>query len=464
LRFEKEVPETRTLEVNANIVECNAYIIHFSNNEVYSISSKKFFELGGTYTVTFKNLEYVKISYDNKHMIYHYKTAKLLYTLDIDPNVRYTFERYTITVEDLVEGEYELRKVYRFDDYEPIEEDLEFKPIDLSNYRTIKEYAYKTDTDGITVYKNGKFYAYYYYEENHTRTFYLPNGNMLFYHEEELDADAEEYDFNDGYDKYNYYYLLYDLAAKKIKKVALPIIINNIVLYDDAFGFIKVDAGLDFNAIDPKTKMLTRDRIGSINNDLKIKEINFEFGEMDDFYAYHNNRFLIISREAGAFLVDGKNNKIISSFEYDKYLQLTPLPGETVALYDDYNEKIHIYSLETGKAIHSEYDLLGIIDTNILLLEKDDKYYRYDGSLHLLDGKPIVLEYGNVPMYIIERDDGYDYYMSNGVKLFKAADANALVKRDYIFEDMKTFYIFSYTVDGVIKHCIVERSQFLMVM
>ena len=31
------------------------------------------------------------------------------------------------------------------------------------------------------------------------------------YHEEELDADAEEYDFNDGYDKYNYYYLLYDL-------------------------------------------------------------------------------------------------------------------------------------------------------------------------------------------------------------------------------------------------------------
>jgi hypothetical protein len=54
--------------------------------------------------------------------------------------------------------------------------------------------------------------------------------------------------------------------------------------------------------------------------------------------------------------------------------------------------------------------------------------------------------------------------MSNGVKLFKAADANALVKRDYIFEDMKTFYIFSYTVDGVIKHCIVERSQFLMVM
>ena len=30
---------------------------------------------------------------------------------------------------------------------------------------------------------------------------------------------------------------------------------------------------------------------------------------MDDFYAYHNNRFLIISREAGAFLVDGKTIK-----------------------------------------------------------------------------------------------------------------------------------------------------------
>lgn len=461
--------ESKTIDGDHPIRYSNEYVMAFANRELYSFySDKKFpFPTDETINLLFADdVQYVRITTDTKHYIYHYLTTELLYTLEISANYMYDFDEYDISVYKYkgVEEDWVLDKVYLFRDYEPISEEKEdaldpLAVLDNPWIRQIKDYKYLEDANDVTIFKNNKFYAHYYFEAGYLRHFYLENGNILSMHRIETSA-LEPYDYTQGGKNYRLLYYLYDLGKKEAKLVNLPIYIDYIQIKTE-FEPFGVPAAIGFRTIDPNTKALVNvNRIGSIDNKLNIKEITFPFGEVEDVMRLNDKEF-VVTAKSGLYLVNHKN-EVLNSLIYDnENYEAIVYNNGSVLLYEDYLRSVNIYNIKDGSLIHKGYTFLDRINHNQVLLKKGEDYYYFNGTLTKLKGKARTM---NGPCFIVETEECYEVHYQDGSLLFK-------VKTDEIVEiseysDEYTVRVFTYKdLEGNMKHYILKivgRELFYM--
>ncbi len=423
--------EPKALNHGTYISYSNEYLMAFPSCQIYSFYSNKEFVYpeGDTITSCFvEDLQYVRAKSATKHYIYHYLTTELLYTLEISADYQYTFDEDMIVVRkyDGNLDEFVEQKRYYFVDYQPVTDIQEDDPdpLDFSKnawLMKIHEYSFLEDANDITIFKDNKFYAHYYYEASHLRHFFLENGNFLTMHLFEV-ADGEPYDYTQYGVNYKLMYYYYNLAKKEAKLVNLPIYIQGIHRKTE-YDPMGIPAMIFFNSIDPNTKTLdNKTRSGSINNDLKIKEIIFEFGEYEDIIPVEGNQFVVMSK-LGVFLVNGKN-EIINSFLFDDYnFDIKIYKNATALVYSEYVDgPAYLYNLKDSKLLEEGYTYIGEVNENQVLLKKDSDYYYFNGAFTKLKG-PATPTY-NAPCFSVQTHEGYEFYYQDGTFLFKASNEN----------------------------------------
>lgn len=235
-------------------------------------------------------------------------------------------------------------------------------------------------------------------------------------------ADGEPYDYTQYGVNYKLMYYYYNLAKKEAKLVNLPIYIQGIHRKTE-YDPMGIPAMIFFNSIDPNTKTLdNKTRSGSINNDLKIKEIIFEFGEYEDIIPVEGNQFVVMSK-LGVFLVNGKN-EIINSFLFDDYnFDIKIYKNATALVYSEYVDgPAYLYNLKDSKLLEEGYTYIGEVNENQVLLKKDSDYYYFNGAFTKLKG-PATPTY-NAPCFSVQTHEGYEFYYQDGTFLFKASNEN----------------------------------------
>lgn len=457
-------PETKltitTLEENAWLEYSNSRIMVFSNNKVYSLETNKYFDIdqAGLSHVIY-SYQYILANYETKYLVYHYLTGDLLYNIPRNQNDDYLFNEDYISVRGLNQsGDYVEKERYEFRDYKSLVQDgLEKEdPLKVERKIKVKDYSYSFGVSGVSIYKDNKFYSYYAYDSGFKDYFVLESGNILTSHQIQVDFLSDDYDYLVNGAKYKMYYYLYDVKEKKAIRKNIPIIIEMVVRKQENFP-CEVDAMITFKTIDPLTKTVSQNfRLGSIDNKLNIREVNLGVGEIYDFYPINENLFVIQAGVNDLFLIDGNNN-ILNTFIYNKqdYTHII-FDNETIMLVSkDFLQHVFIYNLRTSELLHEGYRYINRVK-NQVILKKDDNYYAYNGDFTQLE-EPYSYLSGGAPVYIKKNGALYDYYHEDGTFLFSSNSMYAYYQLERT-TGLK-IHIYSYEINGVIKHCIVKEAE-----
>lgn len=432
----------------------------FSNNKVYSLETNKYFDIdqAGLSHVIY-SYQYILANYETKYLVYHYLTGELLYNIPRNQNDDYLFNEDYISVRGLNQsGDYVEKERYEFRDYKPLVQDgLEKEdPLKVERKIKVKDYSYSFGVSGVSIYKDNKFYSYYAYDSGFKDYFVLESGNILTSHQIQVDFLSDDYDYLVNGAKYKMYYYLYDVKEKKAIRKNIPIIIEMVVRKQENFP-CEVDAMITFKTIDPLTKTVSQNfRLGSIDNKLNIREVNLGVGEIYDFYPINENLFVIQAGVNDLFLIDGNNN-ILNTFIYNKqdYTHII-FDNETIMLVSkDFLQHVFIYNLRTSELLHEGYRYINRVK-NQVILKKDDNYYAYNGDFTQLE-EPYSYLSGGAPVYIKKNGALYDYYHEDGTFLFSSNSMYAYYQLERT-TGLK-IHIYSYEINGVIKHCIVKEAE-----
>ena len=442
-----------TIQHESAIVDQNWYLIQFASNKVYSTHLNKDldFEPSMAVDVDISN-HYIYVENPTEYLIFHTITLEKLHTLPKDSTkYAYTFERFYILVEDIVDGENVFNARYNFLRYQPVDNaDPSESPLILPGSFKINDYTYDQTANGVIIYKDDAFYAHYYYEAAHDNSFFLANGNILTQHKINLPEEALEYDYIESGVKYKLMHYLFEVSSKKVKVVDLPINILSLQSKSEETPY-NVDNYITFNTIDAVSKTIVKIiRQGALSNSLKVSEIVLDFGTINSFKQLSVDTFFIRSGN-GLFLVNGEN-KIINSIyiDYQNYSYFI-CDDATIIIYNDSTTKAFIYDLKDGKLLYEGYTYITVLTTgNRFALEKDDEYYIYDnGNLEKIDGE--FEELFGQPFYRVEKDGLYTYYHLDGTTLFKS-DVVATIKAASEPVSFGSIRIFTYTYLGDTYH------------
>lgn len=449
---DKETITKESLSVDASISSSDQYIILFDNGRVYSLVSKIFFPIDLTDSPAVSvNNQYVLVTRDETYEVYHYLKAQKLHTFD-KAEATYNFYYGRIEEKKTVEGE-EVITNYEFSNYKPVEPTVnpDENPLQEVIGLTIKDYTYVSNSTGITVFKNKVFYSHYFFEVGYDDHYFLENGNIVIQNIIELDANAADYTYIDSNVKYKLVHYLYDVASKKAKVIDLGIKIDFLQHKSEQFP-INVDAMISFKTIDSQAKLIVPiTRVGSLSNNLKLREVPLVAGEITDFTPLTENAF-VAETSSGYFLFNAKN-EIINNFSFNKMTYGDYLfRNETVLLYNRGSNSAFIYNLKNSELLHSGYEFVKVMTEHYAFLKKGDTYYLYDGTL-----KPLVGELSfhlSQNVYLLEGDETTKYYFYDGTLLFEASDTNAVHRRYY--GEGEIIYIFSYTASGAQEHLVLR--------
>jgi hypothetical protein len=444
------------------IVEYNALAIVYPNSVVYSILNKKFFYINNPSqaTVSLGNRQYVLAEDPNEFRVYSLLTTEGLYTYVKDPKITVNFYNDYIEKFELVNGVWELTDTKTFRNFKPVEptDDDSFDPLAVpDNVNLINGYSYDNDATGIDIFKDGKYYARYYFEPLMEDFFVLGNGNILTLHLREiLDIEKEEYDFKQGGKYYDIFYYLYNVEDKNIRQVELPIYIDNIIQKSN-FYKIGIDTLASFRSIDSRTKTITDvTRMGSLTNNLEIKEFNFDFDISNFNIEYiEGTRNYIFENNVGAFLVNDKN-KVINALLYDSNIyNLHVYDNETAVLVNSNTQKAYIYKLsDSTRVVPGEYEFMGILSGGVktIILKRGTQFYRYDGNLHEILGEVTLYDrYRGI--YLAKSEDDYKFYYADGTHLFSTTNLASVTYTtfSYMLENFEENYVCIFTFEVEMK-------------
>lgn len=451
---EKETITKEHVAVDADINFSDSYLIKFSNNRVYSISSKTFFPIDLTDSPTVStNNQYVLVTFAEKYEVYHYIKAELLYRFN-KADATYTFNYNNIYEEKDVDGE-TVTKTYKFSNYQPIDEPVvvDENPIADLGFFTIGKYAYRDDSVGVTIFKENKLYAHYFFEVGYENHFYLENGNILIQHVLRLPNDSDEYTYIDSNVKYKLTHYLYDVASKTAKVVNLNILIQFLQYKSEQFP-IKVDNMIGFNTIDSAARLIVPiDRMGSLSNGLKLREVQLEFGQVNELMAFNEKSFAI-GIDYGYYLINDKN-ELINSMTFNRGVYNSRLfKNETLLLRNIATDAIFIYNLRTGELLHKGYQHVHDNDSMVLLL-KDDAYYSFNGELTKLDGEFGYTVHSSI--YTVRDGTTYKHYYKDGTHLFNT-DTNDMTAVSH-YGQGEIIFILSYSNEGIKHHYVLRLKM-----
>ena len=446
--------KTGTLKRESLIAEVTEYYIRFDSGHIYSMTTNSDFAFDPTLAInTITSGNYIRIDYTDKHLIFHKVTARLLYTLPKEATLNYTFNMSSIIVRELVDGVFEEKQRYLFNGYDPIDETSspEETPVQLPDSKKIDDYYYDETSTGITVYHKDAFHTHYYFEAGYDSHHYLSNGDIISQHKILLPKETKEYTYVSLGDKYKLVHYLFSVREKKVKMVDLGIDIFAIMPTSDKTPY-NVDNILAYMTIDKISKtVVPLPRLGSISNDLKIKEVVLDFGMPDQIYPYSPDSYLMKSG-TGLYLIDGEN-KIINSMyvDFNNY-RIDPIDHEMVLIYHITTRDAFIYNLRDGTLLHSNYKYIEELQSNErYLFEKDDKSYIFDGKMNEVNGQMELLSISNV--YLITTETSYMYYFFDGTKLFESS-VKAIIESPF-YPDVPT-YVFTYKLDGETFHTYIK--------
>ncbi len=437
--------------------ETNAFAIRYAPTTIYSILNKKFFLINNESNATvhpFGDRQYLLSEDRNEFRVYSFLTTEGIYAFVKDPNYDYNFEDDYIEKFELIDGQWELKNTYYFEDYKAVEKAGDFSPfLDLSQLLEVNGYYYQNDISGIDIFKNGKYYTRYYFEPLMDDYFILGNGNILTLHIREIpNIEVEDYDYTDSGLYYEYFYYLFDVKDKTVRLVELPIIIDALQPKSNFFP-LSVDSMMWFRPVDPRTKTIVDvQKIGALMNNLEIKELEFDFnaGGLNIGYIKGTKNY-VFETDLGAFLVSDKN-KVINSLlfnpnDYDFYY----FDNETCVLVDSFTNDAYIYKLsDSSKVAEGEIEYRGRFTGNrdILLLKKGNTYYKFDGTLQELSGDATVFDSAR-GIYYIKVGEEYRFYYIDGTSLFITKNLASVRRSSYSYypEPNKRIQVNIYTFE-----------------
>lgn len=439
----------KTLNYDVEISQMNEFVIVFNDFSIYHVELEEFLQFDKT-TTNFINLngQYLLINNTNEYLVFSYKTGKKLLTLEKGLTFDFQFNYNEIIVRELIEGSYQEKEKYYFKDYDLLEEVQEEDLLISPNLNKVKKYEYMSNSEGITLFKDGKFYTYYQFEENMKSWYFLENGNILTLYIKELPNDSKEYDFIDGVKKCKYKYVLYEISKKREKVVELNIIIGFLMPKNDQFP-IGWDNVIGYKKIDKETKVLDeKSSNGGISNNLKtITPLEFDFGMPRDVTIIDGGLFAL-EMEYGIFLINGKN-KIVNQliFDVDSY-GVDILRNATVML--TINGKTIIYNLKKGESLKKDIEIIDSLNLDTYILKDNDKYYVFNGEFTEYDKEVSKV---NDMFYKVEGTTYFNYHFIDGNKIFNTDQS---VNYNSSYGGTYTLYVFSYPKGGAIVHEIVK--------
>lgn len=440
----------KTLKHDAEISQMNGFVIVFNDFSIYHIELDKFLQFDKTST-NFINLngQYLIVNNTDEYLIFSYKTGTKLLTLEKGLTLNFEFNYNEIIVSELIEGSYQEKERYYFEDYEIVEvapkEDQLIEP----NLNQVKKYEYMANVEGITFFKDGKFYSYYKFEENRDSWYFLENGNILILYITELPNESTEYDYVDGAQKCKYKYVLYEVSKKKEKVVELDVIINFLMPRTEDFP-VGWDNMIGYRKIDKKTKLIDENLSnGGISNNLKtITPLEFDFGMPENVTIIDGGLFAL-EMDYGIFLISGKN-KIINQliFDVDSY-DVEIFRNATVMLTR--GGETLIYNLKDGELLKKDIEVIDSLNLDTYILKNGDKYYIFNGEF--IEYNKEVLRVNEMFYRVEGADAHFNYYFLDGTRIFNT-DQMVTNKRSY--GNNYTIYVFSYVKDGAMVHEIVK--------
>lgn len=453
-----------TVDVDSMILRSNPRVIQFQNNRLYSIASDKFFPIN---VAEIANIDFSK-SYvqvemlDSTYKIYNMMTTELLYTFNFDSVNETTYYSYDFIENVKTDEAGEKTTVtHYFVNFLPGEKPIfNDNPI-LSNMydMTVDNYGYRNSEIGIMMYKDDKYYASYLYNIEPDDIFLLENGNIIIQYLNEMPSDSTDYDVIIMDKRYKLTHHLYEIDKKQYRELDLGYLIDEISRKTEEFSF-GVDNVITFRTIDPISKQrFEMMRIGSFSNDLKLKEVSFEFGGFGDLFPFNTNSYLVENDNRALFLVDG-SNKVINSISFDIYNYRSSIyKNETIFLRDVNFGDVYIYNLRDSALLYSGYKFVDIVEKYNFVI-KDDKYYVFDGELKEIDAENLF--FMEAPVYIALKDGTYTFYYLDGTTLFEASDSDYNVRYHYDSLNQEEVYIFTYKALGITTHTILRVSGGMM--
>ncbi len=438
----------KTLNYDVEIYQRNPFMIVFIDQSVYHILTDKFLAFDKSLAQDIVMYEeYLYVEFNDKHLVFSYKTGEQIFEFVKSHNKNYAFYDELIIVFDDVEGSFKETKRYQFRTYELLEEPDKKNPLESFEFGIVKDYQYSYSNDGITLFKDNKFYDYYAFEPYLDGWYFLENGNILSLYIIPLLNDDIEYDYLEGSQKYSYHYVLYNTGKKKAERLELDILIRYIFPKTEMFPF-KFDNYVSYQKIDKETKMLqNKSTQGAISNDLKtVYPLEFDFGVARNIIPLFDDLFAV-QTEYGMVLINGKN-KVINQLLFDNNRYNTRVYKNATVMLMASNEAF-LYNLKTGELIKGgvKYTYIGF-DSYILKDEENDKYYLfYSGELLQLNGKAErVKDY----LYKVEHNTSYNYYYIDNTFLFNT-DSPVNCEQIYnIYHSTSTIYTYlcSYKKNG----------------
>lgn len=420
----------KTIRNDETISGENQFVLVFFDFAVYHFEKEKFLEFDKSQGKgVYLHQQYLRVELIDKHLIFNYKTGEQLLELVKNSDFEYTFDENLIIVYELSGGVRTEIKRYYFEDYELLKSAPKKDPLKSIYLGTFEEYNYFSNSDGITLFKDDKFYDYYAFEPRMRNWNFLENGNILILYMIELPNESLEYDVRDGSLKYNYYYVLYNTAKKKFNRVDLDILIGYIQPKSEE-NPIKVDNYISYKKIDKQNKMIVHDRTyyGGISNDLsKLYPLEFEFGIPRYIVPLDNDLFAAYT-EYGIVLINGKN-KVINQIAFDEDEYEATVYRNATVLLKEANEAF-IYDLKTGELIKGGNLGYAYLSFNVYILRDDeDKYYIFNGEFKELEGEAyryMMYSY----FYKVKTETSFNYYFLDGTLLF-TTDSEVFYKEVY---------------------------------
>ncbi|MGI6360623.1 MAG: hypothetical protein ACOX02_06355 [Acholeplasmatales bacterium] len=406
----------KTIRNDDSISGVNEFVLVFFNFAVYHFEKEEFIEFDKSSAKgVYLHQQYLRVDFTNKYLIFNYKTGEQLLELIKNPNFEYTFNENLIVVYEWIEGVRTETKRYYFEDHELLDGAPKKDPLESLYLGTFKDYRYFHNSDGITLFKDNKFYDYYAFEPSMRNWNFLENGNILILYINELPSESLEYDISEGTLKYNYHYVLYNTAKKKANRVELDILINYIQPKSE-YNPIKMDNYIGYQKIDKQNKMIVHGRTyyGGISNDLsKLYPLEFDFG-VPRYINPLDNELFAVHTEYGIVLIDGKN-KVINQLTFNEDEYDVTVYGNATVMLREANEAF-IYNLKTGELIKGgDLGFAYLSYKKFLLRDDKDKYYIFDGEFKELNGQ--TFPFRN-QFYKVKDGTSFNYYFIDGTLLF----------------------------------------------